>query len=115
MKSTSKFARVIRKYGGIVEQSNTAQDALAQDAALDPNAAQTAQAAEQPVEPPEKPDVKTLTPEGEVELIRLLRKALTLDVDPNTLPVDIIDVEINQENARDIYTKIRDFMSTYTG
>jgi len=78
--------------------------------------AQTQAAQAQPPAPaPEQPETETLTPEGEVELIRLLRKALTLDIPANTMPLEIVDTEINQENAREIYEKIKTFMSTFTG
>ncbi len=107
----TKFAKLIRSYNLNEQTAEEINAAAAQDAALDPNAAAT-QA--QPVQAPQEQPVETLTPEGEVELIRLLRKALLLDVQANSVPLEIIDTEINQDNAREMYDKIKTFMSTFT-
>lgn len=112
----TKFKKLIGSYGLLEQTADDPNAAALQDAALDPSMAQTQAAQAQPAAPaPEQPDTQTLTPEGEVELIRLLRKALTLDVPANTMPLEIVDVDINQENAREIYEKIKNFMSTFTG
>lgn len=110
----TKFARLIDSYRLNEQTADDINAAAVQDAALDPSLQQTQQAQQQPVPAPEEPETETLTPEGEVELIRLLRKALTLDVDPNKMPLDVINVEINQNNARDIYEQLKKFMSTYS-
>lgn len=110
----TKFKQLIKGYGLLEQTADDPNAAALQDAALDPSMAQTQAAQAAPVEAPAAPEVEKLTPEGEVELIRLLRKALTLDVNANTIPLDIIDVEINQDNAREIYEKIKSFMSTFT-
>ena len=112
----TKFKQLIGSYGLLEQTADDPNAAALQDAALDPNMAQTQAAQAQPPAPaPEQPETETLTPEGEVELIRLLRKALTLDIPANTMPLQIVDTEINQENAREIYEKIKTFMSTFTG
>lgn len=108
----TRFKKLINSYGITEQTADDPNAAAMQDAALDPNAQQTAQ--QQAAPAPEQPEVEKLTPEGEVELIRMLRKALTLDVPANTMPLDIVDVDINQDNARDIYNKIKSFMSTFT-
>lgn len=110
----TKFQKLINSYRLNEQAPDDPNAAALQDAALDPNAAQTQAAQAQPVPAPEQPEVEKLTPEGEVELIRLLRKALLLDVDENSVPTDLIDVDINEDNAREMYTKIKDFMSTFT-
>lgn len=110
----TKFAKLIRSYNLNEQTAEEINAAAAQDAALDPNAAATQAAQAQPVEAPQEQPVETLTPEGEVELIRLLRKALLLDVQANSVPLEIIDTEINQDNAREMYNKIKTFMSTFT-
>jgi len=112
----TKFKQLIGSYGLLEQTADDPNAAALQDAALDPSMAQTQAAQAQPPAPaPEQPETETLTPEGEVELIRLLRKALTLDIPANTMPLEIVDTEINQENAREIYEKIKTFMSTFTG
>lgn len=112
----TKFKQLIGSYGLLEQTADDPNAAALQDAALDPSMAQTQAAQAQPAAPaPEQPETETLTPEGEVELIRLLRKALTLDIPANTMPLEIVDVDINQENAREIYEKIKNFMSTFTG
>lgn len=110
----TRFSRLIDSYRLDEQTADEINAAAAQDAALDPTLQQTQQAQQQPAPAPEEPQTETLTPEGEVELIRLLRKALTLDIDPNKIPLDVINVEINQNNARGIYDKLKKFMSTYS-
>ncbi len=111
----TKFKKLIKSYGLYEQTADDPNAAALQDAALDPSAAQTQAAQAAPVPAPEEEPVQTLTSEGEVELIRLLRTALTLDVPANTMPLEIVDAEINKENAREIYEKIKTFMSTFTG
>lgn len=110
----TRFSKLIDSYRLDEQTADEINAAAAQDAALDPTLQQTQQAQQQPAPVPEEPQTETLTPEGEVELIRLLRKALTLDIDPNKIPLDVINVEINQNNARGIYDKLKKFMSTYS-
>ena len=109
----TKFSKLIDSFK-LTEQTAEEINAAAQDAALDPTLAQTQEVQQEPVPAPEQPKVNTLTAEGEVELIRLLRTALTLDIDPNIIPLEIINVEINQNNARDVYDKLKKFMSTFS-
>ena len=111
----TKFKKLIKSYGLYEQTADDPNAAALQDAALDPSAAQTQAAQAASVPAPEEEPVQTLTSEGEVELIRLLRTALTLDIPANTMPLEIVDAEINKENAREIYEKIKTFMSTFTG
>jgi hypothetical protein len=68
-----------------------------------------------PVNIPEaEPEVTQLTSEGEVELIRLVRKALVLDLDQGSIPPEILDEDINEKNGREILAKIKAFMGTYS-
>lgn len=113
----TKFNKLINSYKLNEQVGADPNAAVAQDAALDPTAAQTAEVQQQPpqpAEPPEQEETEKLTSEGEVELIRLLRKALTLDIDANKMPVEVLNADINKNNAREIYEKIKSFMSTYT-
>jgi len=70
-------------------------------------------APEAPPQPELEPEVKQLTPEGEVELIRLIRKALVVNPEEGTIPPEILDEEINEENGREILIKLKQFISTY--
>ena len=108
----TKFQTLINSYRLNEQTADDPNAAAMQDAALDPSLAQTQTAQAAPA--PEQPEVEALIPEGEVELIRLLRKALLLDVDENSVPTDLTSVDINQNNAREIYKQIKDFMSTFT-
>jgi len=113
----TKFKKLINSYKLDEQTADDPNAAVAQDAALDPTAAQTAQAQQQPqpeATPPEQEETEKLTSEGEVELIRLLRKALTLDIDPNKMPIEVLNADINKNNAREIFDKLKAFMSTYT-
>lgn len=67
-----------------------------------------------PAPEPPPPEQKPLTPEGEVFLVRLLRKALFMnpgDVDEKTLK-DL--PEVNETNASDVLTSIVDIMKKYS-
>lgn len=109
----TKFHKIIRQY----QLREASQDQMAQqNAALDPTAQQVAQVSQtEPSALPDKPETNVLTSEGEVELVRLVRQALLLDVKPASVPTDLVDVEINQNNAREVYIKLKDYISTFTG
>ncbi len=66
------------------------------------------------IKEPEKERFKELTPEGEVELIRLIRKALVLEPTEGTIPPVILDDEINEENGREMLSKMKNFMNTFS-
>lgn len=61
-----------------------------------------------------EPEVKQMTPEGEVELIRLIRKALVLEPTEGSIPPEILDDEINEENGREVLSKMKAFMNTFS-
>ena len=61
-----------------------------------------------------EPEFKELTPEGEVELIRLIRKALVLEPTEGTIPPKILDDEINENNGREMLARIKAFLNTYS-
>ena len=61
-----------------------------------------------------EPEFKELTPEGEVELIRLVRKALVLEPTEGTIPPKILDDEINENNGREMLARIKAFLNTYS-
>ena len=112
IKTHSKFFSLIgNKYKMLEEQpvDPTAQMSIP-PAAPDPTAA----APPAPAEPAPEPEVKQLTPEGEVELIRLIRKALVLEPTEGTIPPSILDEEINEENGREILSKLKQFINSYS-
>lgn len=114
IKTHSKFFNLINdKYRVLNEQVPAGQPQLPiQDPAL--NQPPIPQQPQVPVEPEGEPEVKQLTSEGEVELIRLIRKALVLEPDEGSIPPDILDEEINEENGREILMKMKRFISTYS-
>jgi hypothetical protein len=109
MSTHSKFIDLItKKYTNL----NLEQDLNAMP--LQPQLPQQQQPPiEEPVPPPE-PEVSQLTSEGEVELIRLVRKALVLDLDEGSIPPEILDEDINEKNGREILSKIKAFIGTYS-
>lgn len=107
IKTKSKFFGLINsKYQMLEEQpvDPTAQMSMTPGVAPDPAA----------TAPAPEPEVKQLTPEGEVELIRLIRKALVLEPTEGSIPSSILDDEINEENGREILAKMKSFMNTYS-
>lgn len=115
IKTKSKFFGLINnKYKMLEEQpmDPTAQMSMPPGVAPDPAA--MAPAPEPAPEPEPEPEVKQLTPEGEVELIRLIRKALVLEPTEGSIPSSILDDEINEENGREILSKMKNFMNTYS-
>ena len=61
-----------------------------------------------------EPEFQKLTSEGEVELIRLILKALVVNPTEGTIPPDLLDTEINENNGREMLSKIRTYLNTYT-
>lgn len=105
-----KFVNIInQKLQAIAEQTPDVPGALPVDPAQLPNVAPGIPAAPQVGE-----TSKPLSPEGEVFLVRLLRKALFMnpgDLDEKML-ADL--PEINETNAADVLTQIIDVMKKYS-
>lgn len=75
-------------------------------APVDPNA---------PVAPAEpEADTEKLTPEGEVLLIRLIKKALTVKIKPEDLTEIMGLGEINENNAKESLKKLLDIIRRYS-
>ena len=114
IKTKSKFFGLINtKYDTLEEVANV-QDQTAQMTAPVGRPGEeviAAQETETITEP--EPEVKQLTSEGEVELIRLIRKALVLEPTEGTIPPSILDNEINEENGREVLAKMKTFINTY--
>ena len=66
------------------------------------------------IKEPEEPRFKELTPEGEVELIRLIRKAMVLDPTEGTIPPEILDNETNENNGREMLVMMKNYMNTFS-
>ena len=109
IKVHSKFFKLIKdKHGVLNEQVPPipAPEAIPGEEVVDVQQTET-------ITEPE-PEFKELTPEGEVELIRLILKALTINPTEGTIPPELLDTEINENNGRAMLAKIRNYMNTYT-
>ena len=74
-------------------------------------------AVEPPVEPAPAGDetqVTKLSPESEVLLIRLLKKAMVMKLDPEDIDQIGGLSDVNETNAKDVLTKITKIMKTYS-
>ena len=65
-------------------------------------------------EPAPEPQVETLSPESEVLLVRLIKKALVTEIDPND--VDSISAlgDINEKNAKESLKMLINIMKKYS-
>lgn len=70
-------------------------------------------AEELPVEEPET-EVGTLSPESEVLLVRLLKKALVTEIDPEDVDTITSLNDINEINAKDTLTMLINVMKKYS-
>jgi len=71
---------------------------------------------EVPVEevPAEEPQIETLSPESEVLLVRLLKKALVTEIDPEDVDTVSALNDINEVNAKDTLTMLINVMKKYS-
>jgi len=115
IKTKSKFFGLINNKYKMLDEEVAYQDPTAQMSMppARPGEEIVASRETETVQEPE-PEVKQLTPEGEVELIRLIRKALVLEPTEGSIPSSILDDEINEENGREILAKMKSFMNTYS-
>ena len=115
IKTKSKFFGLIsNKYKMLEEQPDpTAQMSMPPMPQGQPGQEMAVAQETETIKEPE-PEVKQLTSEGEVELIRLIRKALVLEPTEGTIPVAILDDEINEENGREMLAKMKNFINTYS-
>jgi len=84
---------------------------LEQDEAELPVEEPAAAPVEQPV--PE-PEAETLSPESEVLLVRLLKKALVTKVNPNDIDKISLLADINETNAKESLTALINIMKQYS-
>ena len=70
-------------------------------------------AEELPVEEPEA-EVETLSPESEVLLVRLLKKALVTEIDPEDVDTIASLNDINEVNGKDTLTMLIAVMKKYS-
>ena len=115
IKTHSKFFSLIGSKYKMLDEEVAYQDPTAQMSMppARPGEEVVASRETETVKEPE-PEVKQLTPEGEVELIRLIRKALVLEPTEGTIPPSILDEEINEENGREILSKLKQFINSYS-
>lgn len=68
-----------------------------------------------PVEQPApEPEAETLSPEAEVLLVRLLKKALVTKVNPNDIDKISLLADINETNAKESLTALINIMKQYS-
>jgi len=84
---------------------------LEQDEAEVPVEEPAAAPVEQPV--PE-PEAETLSPESEVLLVRLIKKALVTKVNPNDIDQISVLADINETNAKESLTALINIMKKYS-
>jgi|TARA_R100000322_G_C5423558_1_gene186878 hypothetical protein len=107
MKISSKFYKLIKNKRSLLE--NTA--GLSEPP---PEGVEVSQVDMQVQEPAPEPEVQKLTSEGELELIRLVKKALFINTNPDDIPDDIADDEINEKNGRQKLSDLKRFIGTYS-
>jgi hypothetical protein len=115
IKTKSKFFGLINNKYKVLDEEVAYQDPTAQMSmppARPGEEVVTSRETETIQEP--EPEVKQMTPEGEVELIRLIRKALVLEPTEGSIPPEILDDEINEENGREVLSKMKAFMNTFS-
>ena len=64
--------------------------------------------------PVEEPQIETLSPESEVLLIRLLKKALVIEIDPEDVDTISSLSDINEVNAKQTLTMLIAVMKKYS-
>ena len=70
---------------------------------------------EEPVAAPEpQPEAQTLSPESEVLLVRLIKKALVTKVNPNDIDQISVLADINETNAKESLTALINIMKKYS-
>ena len=74
---------------------------------------------EEPVTPPveplaPEPEVTQLSPEGEVLLVRLIKKALVTEIEPSDIEEISILADINETNAKESLTTLINIMKKYS-
>tara|TARA_X000001382_G_C3023070_1_gene132315 strand:+ start:102 stop:410 length:309 start_codon:yes stop_codon:yes gene_type:complete len=68
-----------------------------------------------PVEQPApEPEAETFSPESEVLLVRLLKKALVTKVNPNDIDKISLLADINETNAKESLTALINIMKQYS-
>jgi hypothetical protein len=68
-----------------------------------------------PVEPPApEPEATQLSPEGEVLLVRLIKKALVTEIEPSDIDEISILADINETNAKESLTALINIMKKYS-
>ncbi len=64
--------------------------------------------------PVEEPQIETLSPESEVLLVRLLKKALVTEINPEDVDTVSALNDINEVNAKDTLTMLINVMKKYS-
>jgi len=111
MKIKSKFFKIIKNKHYVLSEAAPAMPGIEQ---LPAGGEQVLAARETETIKEPEPEVRQLTSAGEVELIRLIRKALVLEPTEGTIPSSILDDEINEDNGREKLMALKSFINTYS-
>ena len=95
--------KFLKQYNKVLEQDET--ELSTELPAEEPAAA--------PIPEPE-PEVKQLSPEGEVLLIRLIKKALVTKIEPSDVEALADFSDINEVNAKESLQKLINMMKKYS-
>ena len=95
--------KFLKAYNKVLEQDET-EDLPAEDIPVD----------EPAPEPAPEPEVKQLSPEGEVLLVRLIKKALVTKIEPSDIDTLSELSDINEVNAKASLEKLINIMKKYS-
>ena len=114
MKIKSKFFKLIKNKHGVLNEVMAPPMPPVEAPSLARPGEEVVAARETETITEPEPEIKQLTSEGEVELIRLILKALVVNPTEGTIPPELLDDEINENNGRMMLAKIRNYLNTYT-
>ena len=97
--------KFLKAYNNILEQDEIEMEVPEEEPAAEPEA--------EPVAEPE-PEVQQLSPEGEVLLVRLIKKALVTKIEPSDIDTLSELSDINEVNAKASLEKLINIMKKYS-
>ena len=99
--------KFLKAYNNILEQDETEMEAPVEAPVEEP-------VAEPEPAPEPEPEVQKLSPEGEVLLIRLIKKALVTKIEPSDIDTLSELSDINEVNAKASLEKLINMMKKYS-
>lgn len=100
--------KFLKEYNKLFEQDDVEETTLETD-----EVAPETETEVQP-EPAAEPEVETLSPESEVLLVRLIKKALVTSIDPEDVDSLSEMGDVNEKNARVSLTTLINIMKKYS-